>query len=145
MLFELFYRWHRTFPDKLRYGIIMYNNVKHRKFVTIGSTSIFCTNDIIYREIWRHLPSLSYLLSIFEDVGGGGGGRGGWHPGRKSKLINKKEKKKSFGGIRPLPASKSIFVDLTTFEFRDRGVSLTSRATFIAFIWGRHLALSIGE
>ena len=41
---------------------------------------------------------------------------------------------KSFGGIRPLPASKSIFVDLTAFEFRDRGVSLTPRATFIAFI-----------
>ena len=44
------------------------NNVKHRIFVTIGSTSIFWTNDIIYHAIWGHLLPLPYQFAIFEDV-----------------------------------------------------------------------------
>ena len=45
------------------------NNVKRRIFVTIGSTSIFWTNDVIYHTIWGHLLPLPYQFSIFEDVG----------------------------------------------------------------------------
>ena len=62
------------FPHKLQYRILFHcnisNNVKHCKFMTIGSTCIFCTNDVIYRVIWHHLSSLSYQFSIFEDMGG---------------------------------------------------------------------------
>ena len=35
----------------------------------LESTGIFCTNDIIYHSLWRHLSSLPYKFLIFEDVG----------------------------------------------------------------------------
>ena len=30
----------------------------------------FCTNDVMFRALWRHLISLPCQFSIFEDVGG---------------------------------------------------------------------------
>ena len=84
----------------------MCNNVKHRKFVTIGSTLRY---DVIYHPL--------SILNIWR--------RGGLTALREVETDKYCSIAESFGGIRPLSASKSIFVDLTTFEFRDRrGVSL---------------------
>ena len=33
------------------------------------SASIFCSNDLVLRAIWRHSSSLPYQFSIFEDMG----------------------------------------------------------------------------
>ena len=34
------------------------------------SLSIFCTNDVMCRVLWRHLSFIPYQFSIFEDFGG---------------------------------------------------------------------------
>lgn len=45
--------------------------LRHRKYSRRSeSTSVFSTNDVMCRALWRHLSSLPYKLSIFVDVGG---------------------------------------------------------------------------
>lgn len=41
----------------------------------LESTSIFCTNDVMWHRLWCHLQSLPYQFSVFKDMGG-------WQPGQ---------------------------------------------------------------
>ena len=65
-----------TFPDKILVcHCNLSNNVaKYELFMCYirrsESTSIFGTNDVIFRVIWRHLSFRPYQFSLFDDVGG---------------------------------------------------------------------------
>ena len=81
-LFELFYCWHRTFPHKHQYAIVieaimwLVGSKPIRSNVTIPTTSFlrvfffFFTNDVMCHALWCHLSSLPYQFSIFENMGG---------------------------------------------------------------------------
>ena len=81
------------------------------------STSIFCSNDVMCRAIWRHLSSLPYQFSIFEDMGD-------WQPWN---LDNLNSDNSNF----PLTWTKFPFLDQNFTEiYPDNLNSLLTRTVF---------------
>ena len=70
----LSYCYHGTFPNKIWCATVLLsvNVAKFELFVCYirlsKSTSIFGSNDVICRAIWRYLSFLLYQLSVFDDV-----------------------------------------------------------------------------